>query len=202
MRAAQLEDLSEQELQFLESQRIDCRWVYVRSVERTKEAAIEAMRCNDKWVLHGFRPCSCGVSLRSRKGDCLYCHRKQLEHVWRYTEAGSVYILASLSLNLIKVGSTEFSPAQRAENLNKKGYAGTSDWIWFYSSMAKRRGLLEDRFKSELGGFAQSVPYTDLISRKQTYSRETYAWDWADAVRVLDRTRRDYLKLYRLWLAG
>jgi hypothetical protein len=184
--------LSARDAQFLVHQRIDPHWIYHRQGRERLGTALAAMRESDKWLLHGFAPCSvCKISLRSRKGDCLNCS-KQLEHVFRYTESGHVYVLFSPSIRLIKVGSTLKDPSERTYQLNAMGYGGAYDWKLSYSQVVHRCGLFEDWFKSAISEYCEYVPYERYGT--PTYTRETYRCSQAHAKRIFARS----LALYSL----
>jgi hypothetical protein len=192
--------LSKKEVDLLTGQRINAPWVYARSAGEELHESIAEMRRQDKYVLHGFSPCECGVSLRSRRGDCLSCHPKQLEHLFKYTESGYVYILCSWRLGLTKVGSTGRTPAVRAAQLNGQAYAGAVDWWVCDFVRVSRRGLLEDQLKAELQSYCIEVPFT--AHGRCTYSRETFDCPVDAAQRAMIRLRRDYLGRHRKGIAA
>ena len=183
--------IPERDAQFLKDQRVDLGWVYRRRGRESLAAARAQMRISDKWVLSGFPFCrSCRISLRSRKGSCLGCS-KQIEHVFRYTETGEVYILASSSIGLIKVGSTLQDASLRTKQLNAIRYAGTSDWKVCHSEPVHRCGLFEDWFKSSISEFCENVPYERHGTL--TYTRETYRCSPASAKRMYAKSLAVYL---------
>ena len=188
--------LSKREAAFLADQRIDARWIHVRPAGQTLHEAVAEMRLQDRYVVHGFSPCDCGLALRNRKGNCLNCYRKQLEHVFRYIEPGFVYILCSWTAELIKIGSTEGTPETRADQLNTKGYAAARDWYVCDFVRVRRRGLLEDQLKEILRDYNVEVPYA--FGGKETYSRETYNCPVAHAQRTMRRLNRDYIRRHHL----
>jgi hypothetical protein len=174
--------LSSRDAEFLERQRIDPRWLYHRRGRERLGTALAAMRASDKWVLIGFTACvACKISLRSRKGNCLGCS-KQLEHVRRYTERGTVYILFSPSTRLIKVGSTLKDSCERPYQLNAIGYGGACDWTVSYSRVVHRCGLFEDWLKAAMADYCEYVAYERCGT--PTYARETYRCSQARAKRM------------------
>ena len=188
-------DLSQKELAFLVDQRISLMWVYSRLRGESLHESIASMRINDKYVLHGFMKCNCGIALLSRKGDCINCYPKQLEVIHRYTETGYIYVLCSSKTGIIKVGSTGLTPEARTAQLNKAGYAGARDWWVCDFVRVTRRAVLEDQLKVALRPHFIEVPYTR--NGHNTYSRETYACSAATAQIALKRLQRGYIKRHR-----
>jgi hypothetical protein len=88
----------------------------------------QAMADLDMWVAYGGAKCAAaGHQLRSRNSDCLQCRTAAIGYIKRYFEGGEVYIAASKSIKVLKVGSAKDSDT-RIQQLNYYIYGGASDW--------------------------------------------------------------------------
>ena len=193
--------LSAAEAAFLLEKGIFHRWVYARPPGLDIHEALRQMRMHDKYVLHGFSPCTCGIALRSRKGDCLRCHPKQCERIASYTLPGYVYLLYSWDArlrpndHLIKVGCTLKTAQARASDLNQKGYAVARDWLVFDYVNVSRPALMENQLKAMLSPYYVRVPFMSYgVSR---YSSETYNCDILIAHQAMLDGKRNYLRRHR-----
>src|SRR4051794_11723806 len=80
--------------------------------------------------------------LKFRSGHCAQCVPMRLTFQKRQDVSGVVYVCASASLGLVKVGSsTEFKT--RAKKLNFEGYAGAKDWRLVYWASVSNSGRVE-----------------------------------------------------------
>jgi hypothetical protein len=88
----------------------------------------QAMMDLDMWVAYGGAKCAAaGHQLRARNSDCLQCRPAAIGYIKRYLESGEVYIAASKSIEILKVGAAKDS-IKRIKQLNYYEYGGASDW--------------------------------------------------------------------------
>ncbi len=86
----------------------------------------------DEGCLFGYNATSCTAgkdhTLVSRTSHCIQCDTSRIAYIRRHSEKGDVYLVASLSKELVKIGSTAEGIASRLISLNAQAYGGASDW--------------------------------------------------------------------------
>ncbi|RWN98686.1 MAG: GIY-YIG nuclease family protein [Mesorhizobium sp.] len=92
-------------------------------------------------------------------GHCAQCVPMRQTFQKRQDISGGVYVCASNSLGLVKVGSsTEFKT--RAKKLNFEGYAGAKDWRLVYWATVSNSGRVESSAHSQLNPYVRRLSYS------------------------------------------
>jgi hypothetical protein len=106
-------------------------------------------------------PCNKGhdVRLRLSSGHCVECSPIGLSKVKTRHKPGFLYVAFSRSLGLLKVGSA-ISSIERADGLNRDGYAGATDWGVVYRRKFTEVGVIEDRVHTALSPWKVVLEYT------------------------------------------
>jgi hypothetical protein len=105
-------------------------------------------------------PCTKGGHVfRLSSGHCMECSPQGVAHWKKYQVDGCVYIATSRSLGLHKIGTAKRT-SDRADGLNRDGYAGATDWRISYRREFKRAGRIESQAQTALRLFAVKRTYT------------------------------------------
>lgn len=118
----------------------------------------KAMHAQEMFVAVGVRPCKAGHTLKTPSGNCIQCRSDYIEYKRRHDGPAYVYISASRSEKLIKVGSSK-SPDEREKLLNARGYGGVSDWSKIGQVQCKHAGRVEFEVHEILAAFASPRSY-------------------------------------------
>lgn len=161
--------LTTEQLLFLRRHKIGTSMVMDASGYR-REDYDARMRQQDKLFAFGVTPCAAGHTLRSRAGHCIQCNTATISFMLRHHRRATVYIAASRSKRLVKIGLTT-DIAAREEQLRKYLYAEADDWIMVSSVPCENAGRVE------------ASAHTKLAAH-QAQSR--YFWDgqWRDCYEV------------------
>ncbi|MEH2515162.1 ferredoxin-like protein FixX [Bradyrhizobium sp. AZCC 1610] len=144
-------ELTEYELRFLSSQRID---------------ESEVMDCADmsprryKWAMEeeGYlfciapRSCYTNHRLRSRVGHCIECDTARIAFVRRHHAEAYIYIAGSLGSRVVKVGNALW-PERRVSALNSRCYGSIRDWVMLYHIKFVDAGKVEFGAHRRLFGY-------------------------------------------------
>jgi hypothetical protein len=134
----------------------------VMDARHMKRAAYQAeLKRQEKGLAYVTEPCGKGHSLRLRlvSGHCAQCSSVGLS-IWKTRhKPGVVYIAFSRSLGAYKVGSAQ-SASDRADGLNRDGYAGATDWRVPYRRRFSKAGLVESRAQTALAAWKAEKTYT------------------------------------------
>ena len=98
----------------------------------------------------------------------------------RFEEEAFVYIAASRQLELIKIGFSKKS-VHRADDLNRDGYGGASDWLILYERRFKRAGWVESQAHTGLEAFRSRRTYTRLGHGISVTAKELFACNYANS---------------------
>jgi len=102
-------------------------------------------------VAIGVSPCAKGAhQLRNRSGHCVMCSPATLAFQARKKKDGKVYVLHSISLNLVKIGSTG-DTEERLIAVNRDGYGGANDWVIKFAKQTKNSGGVEYLAQQSVG---------------------------------------------------
>ena len=148
-------ELTEYELRFLYTQRIDesavmdCSWMRPRRYKWAME--VEGYL----WCI-APKPCYNGHRLRSRPGHCIQCDTARIAFVKRHHDAAYLYIAGSLGSKAVKVGSAIW-PERRVSALNSRRYGGITDWVMLYHIKFEAAGKIEFGTHGRLFGYRRGV---------------------------------------------
>ena len=119
--------LNEAQVQFLKAHKIDLSLLYDASGQSPSDWR-GAMKKIGKKFAFGTSPCNAkNHTLRSRHGHCIQCDPSRISYALRFSKPGHVYILGSLTEELIKIGVTT-ELASRLANVVSMQYGNASDW--------------------------------------------------------------------------
>ena len=148
-------ELTEDELHFLYTQRIDesavmdCSWMRPRRYKSAME---------EEGYLWCISPTDCynGHRLRSRAGHCIRCGTSRIAFVKRQHDTAYIYIAGSLASKVVKVGNAIW-PERRVGALNSRRYSGITDWVLLYHAKFDEAGKIEFAALRRLDGFRRGV---------------------------------------------
>jgi hypothetical protein len=129
----------------------------------------ETMKQEDKLFACGVTPCDReGHTLRSRAGNCIQCDHANIAFMMRAAKPAEVYIAASRSKQLIKIGSST-DPDSRLGFLTLEAYGGADDWICVARVRCQRAGSVEFAAHSKLRDFLFPSTYMRSGRVQETY---------------------------------
>lgn len=139
----------------------------------------DELRARNRTLALVDKPCKRGHRLRLRvlSGHCVECSPQSISYVKRHHEEAYVYILVSARLKLLKIGSA-LKTTNRAEGLNRDGYAGTDDWRFCYRRKFRAAGEVEAKVHSILQSYRQKRPYKRLGHGTITEANELFSCDY------------------------
>ena len=148
-------ELTEDELHFLSTQRIDesavmdCSWMRPRRYKRAME---------EEGYLWCISPTDCynGHRLRSCAGHCIQCDTSRIAFVKRHHDTAYIYIAGSLASKVVKVGNAIW-PERRVGALNSRRYGGITDWVLLYHAKFDEAGKIEFAAHRRLNGYRRGV---------------------------------------------
>ncbi len=151
--------LSDQQLEFLESQNIPLSRVFDATGMSKKEYQ-DAMRSLGMEFAYGVSPCKkSGHTLRTRAGHCVQCDTSKVAYQLRHNESGLVYVAYSNRLKLAKIGVAK-DIDDRLRNLNSQGYGGAKDWTVKFHKKFNKAGQVEFEIQKTLEQFREVRSYT------------------------------------------
>lgn len=151
--------LTREQEDFLRKLKIPLSLVFDATGMRPKDYR-KAMRDQEKLFAIGVSPCAKhGHRMRTRSGDCMQCNPAAIGFIRRHYNKASVYIAASRSKQLIKVGSSQH-PEDRETLLNSREYGGISDWSTICHVRCTNAGRVEFDIHELLLPFASPQTYT------------------------------------------
>lgn len=150
--------LSASELAFLRSQGFGPADVLdARSM--SKALAIATAKVQGKAFYLAGECTKAGHRLKFRSGGhCAQCLPMRQVFQKRQDVGGVVYVCASASAGLVKVGSST-EHATRAKKLNFERYAGAADWRLVYWAKVASSGRVESSAHSKLNPFVRRLAY-------------------------------------------
>lgn len=139
----------------------------------------EAMRREEKLFAFGVTPCGQGGhTLRSRSGNCIQCETANITFMIRSVKAATVYVGASRSKQLIKVGSST-DVDRRFGALNFDAYGGANDWICVAHARCEKAGAAEFIAHHKLRAFLAPATYVSAGRVHETYELFTCGYQSA-----------------------
>lgn len=170
-------DITDQEYVFLVSQKILLSHVFDARGRSATSWGEEAKR---EGLLFGLaEPCYQGHRLRTRAGHCIQCDTSRIAYARRFAEPGYVYIAASRSEKLLKVGCC-LDPEQRQRNLNFHTYGGAADWEIIAWCKTASMGQVEFDIQKQLSDLSTERSYKkdgrDQIAKELFRYEITRVW--------------------------
>ncbi len=148
-------ELTEAELRFLYTQRIDDSAVMdcAHMSSRRYKWAME-----EEGYLWCISPSPCYKShrLRSRPGHCIQCDTARIAFVKRHHAAAYIYIAGLLEWKVVKVGNAIW-PERRVSALNSRRYGGITDWVILYHIKFEEAGKIEFGAHGRLYGYRRGI---------------------------------------------
>lgn len=157
------------ELKFLSDHNIPVRAVFDLM---GGSAATFHDQMRDEGCLFGYNATSCTAgknhTLVSRTSHCIQCDTSRIAYIRRHSEKGDVYLVASLSKELVKIGSTAEGIASRLISLNAQAYGGALDWEKLLVARdVGRCGEVESKIHRKLAKFKADAIYYEKDGEKQ-----------------------------------
>lgn len=138
-----------------------------------------AMTGEDKPFAFGTTPCERGGhTLRSRANNCIQCNTANIMFQLRNAKPADVYIAASRSKQIFKVGSTT-ELKRRIETLNRVAYGGADDWFVIANVRCKKAGAVEFETHKRLDSYRFAATYID--SGREIEAYELFSCDYTSA---------------------
>lgn len=176
-------DLTDAQIAFLRSQYIPLSKVFDAS-GIAKADYQSAMKELGKCFAYGVSPCGKGGhTLRTRAGHCIQCDHSKIAYMMRHESRAFIYIAASASGRLIKVGSS-INVADRHEKLNRYRYGGQNDWQIIATADCATAGKVELETHRRLAQFATEGDYERAGRRQRCY--ELFRCNFGDAREALE----------------
>lgn len=96
-----------------------------------------------KKIAYGVSACSAGGhTMRTKHGHCVHCNPAALAFQGRYERDAFVYLAASTSTKILKVGYAD-DVQGRVHHLNEVGYGSLADWEWLMYFKCNKAGRVE-----------------------------------------------------------
>jgi hypothetical protein len=169
--------LTTEEMLFLHRHKVPMSMVF----DATGIADWQSEIDEDKYFAFGTTPCKReGHTLRSRSNNCIQCKTANIAFQLRNTKPAEVYVAASRSKQLFKVGSTT-ELNRRIEMLSRVAYGGATDWFVIANVRCKKAGAVEFQIHKKLESFQYEVAYVDAGREIQAY--ELFSCDY-QSVRI------------------
>lgn len=170
--------LSDEQKRFLRAQNIPFSAMFDASGMKNAEYQI-AMKSEGKSFAYGVTPCAKGGhTLRTRKGHCIQCDHSKIAFMLRHDARAFIYIAASVSGRLIKIGSS-IDVADRTEKLNRYRYGGQQDWQILATANSASAGRAESAAHAKLASFSVRGDYVRMGKTQQCY--ELFRCSFQDA---------------------
>lgn len=141
----------------------------------------EFMHPIDCYVAWGFRECVFGHRLTTAKGKCLQCNTTSIGFMKGYWTEGYVYLLASQSEKIVKVGwSSDIE--KRFRELRSERVGSISDWQVTRTHLCGRPAVLEKALHDRLTGHRELRQY--MRHKRAREARELFSCSKRTALRA------------------
>ena len=148
-------ELTEHELHFLYTQRIDESAVMDCSSMQSHGYKWHMEQEGYLWCI-APKPCYAGHRLRSHAGHCIQCDTARIAFVKRHHDTAYIYIAGSLDSKVVKIGNAIW-PERRVAALNTRNYGGITDWVMLYHAKYEEGGKIEFAAHGLLFGYRRGV---------------------------------------------
>jgi len=167
-----MSDLTEEQRRFLTHHRISPNSVFDASGLSHDEWRSE-MKNEEKLFAFGVSACrNFGHTLRDRSNHCIQCDTKNIAFMQRYVENGYIYVSASRTLKMLKVGCSK-DPVARERTINGFAYGGASDWGKIAHLKCKHAGKVEFEIHSRLSPYLSPQSY--FANGRKTFCKEIFS---------------------------
>jgi len=164
-------DLTDDELRFLYTQRIDESAVMDCSSMRPLHYKWAMEEEGYLWCISATY-CYNGHRLRSRPGHRIQCDTSRIAFVKRHHEAAYIYIAGSLASKVVKVGNAIW-PERGVGALNTRYYGGITDWVIPNHINFESAGKIEFEIHGGLYGYRCGV--TEIFRCNYELARKALA---------------------------
>ena len=128
--------------------------------------------------------CTRGHRLKNRHGQCVVCNPHSLGFAKHHRSSGIVYVAASKSSGLVKIGGTT---TDRVKTLNRQSYGGVDDWCIVHKELVKETGEIEARARAAIRQFRVSG---QVYRGDQREAHELFKCDTQIAVEAVKRAAK------------
>lgn len=97
--------------------------------------------------------------LYTRAGYCMQCDTQKIAHMRAYEAQGYVYIAASISGKLLKIGATTAIESRNITLNREGGYAGYADWEIIAHAKTTKMGVTEFNAFKPVENLRQKLAY-------------------------------------------
>jgi hypothetical protein len=150
------------------------------------------MRALDLVIAVGTSRCDkAGHRMRTRGGHCAQCNPAVIAFMLRNDNRAHVYIAASPSGGIIKVGSSQ-NPDQRMQTLNAFAYGGYRDWQLRFSEQCDRAGFVE--FNAHRMMKPYSIPGSYKRGIVQVACLELFACELSEAIAIVKNALTNHIQ--------
>ncbi len=163
-------DLKPDEIEFLSKYGLTQKDVYDARYSPS-DLWKERMRELNKSVALGVK-CKYGHRLRTRSGHCIVCDPAKFGFWLRHRKPGYVYLAASKSAKLVKIGQSD-DVQMRNASLNQYAYANASDWEMLTYFYIDASGKIESEIHGKLKAYQVYVDY--FKGNEEQLAREAFA---------------------------
>lgn len=171
-------ELTEHELHFLYTQRIDESAVMDCSSMQSHRYKRHMEQEGYLWCI-APKPCYAGHRLRSRAGHCIQCDTARISFVKRHHDTAYIYIAGSLGSKVMKIGNA-ICPERRVAALNTRYYGSITDWVILYRAKYEEAGKIEFAAHGRLFGYRRGC-------------KEIFRCDYETARKALMEATQGYL---------
>jgi hypothetical protein len=183
--------LTNEQMMFLKRQKIELFQMF-NAQGLTKVEYHAEMKREDKLFAYGVKECGSGHSLRTRAGHCIECNTANIAFMVRHNKRATVYVAASRSIGIIKIGSSTQLPV-REEQIRKYAYAGATDWIIVSSVLCDNAGKVEKETQKKLKAFQWEATY--VWEGRETDCYEVFKCGYPEAHKALIEVLPDNEKM-------
>jgi T5orf172 domain len=174
--------LSEEQREFLTHHSISFDEVYFAHDQRLKDYQPK-MRAGGYRVAVGVTPCQeHGHTMRLTRGHCAQCNPQNLGFKKIYETPGYVYVAASKSGGIVKVGGAS-EIESRERSLRSHGYGGYTDWKIVFRAHCEVFGRVEKVAHDLLAEFRYETSY--FKASRLVDCNELFSCDEATAERAV-----------------
>ena len=170
-------DITDAEYVFLAEQKILLSHVY--DARGRAATAWDEDSKREGFMFGLSEPCYQGHRLRTRAGHCIQCDTARIAYAKRFAAPSYVYIAASRTEKLLKVGSC-VDTEQRQRKLSIDAYGGANDWQIVAWCKTGSMGQVEFDIQKQLADLSTERTYKkdghDQIARELFRSEITRVW--------------------------
>ena len=186
--AISIRDLTDEEINFLSTHRIDLADLYDGRNEPTRAWWNSAKNAACDFVLTSTRSCRGSHRLKTRSGHCPQCKTLHISFIRRERAVLNVYLAVAQKGKVIKIGSADWVYG-REDSLRKEGYGGYKDWEIVCSVKMENAGKIEREIAKIFSGNELRNDY--VKNGSVVTATEMFRFNELDAFRAF----KEYVKL-------